>query len=162
MSKTESVETVQSPKIIHDTTEPIWKSDKIDKLVPALIKVQQEMGHVTKTMTNPFYKSKYADINAVIAVCGKPLNDNGFAYTQGNHYDVESNGFYIVTTLLHESSQWIKSQVRVPIVKKDPQAVGQAITYGRRYGLAAMVGLAQFDDDAEAAVGRTGLTQTKE
>ena len=70
-----------------------------------------------------------------------------------------TNGFYVTTTLLHESGQWIKTEIRMPIGgKKDAHAIGAACTYGRRYGLSALTGVAQYDDDGNAAVDR-GLTQ---
>ena len=61
--------------------------------------------------------------------------------------------------MLHESGEWFKSELRMPVGgKKDAQAVGGAVTYGRRYGLAAMCGLAQHDDDGNTASGKTKLT----
>jgi hypothetical protein len=55
--------------------------------------------------------------------------------------------------LIHDSGQWIKSKIRIPLTnKKDAQEIGSACTYGRRYGLAAMVGLAQVDDDGNSNV----------
>ena len=51
---------------------------------------------------------------------------------------------------MHSSGQWIRSKVKLPLAKVDAQGVGSAITYGRRYGLSSMVGIAQFDDDANS------------
>ena len=52
---------------------------------------------------------------------------------------------------MHESGEWVQTRVRCPLGgKKDIQAVGGAITYGRRYGLAAMAGIAQKDDDGNS------------
>ena len=80
------------------------------------------------------------------------LTANGLSITQGNRF-FSLNGYYVTTTLLHESGQWIKSEIRMPLTnKKDAQEVGSACTYGRRYGLTAMVGLAQVDDDANTTV----------
>ena len=54
---------------------------------------------------------------------------------------------------MHESGQWLKSEIRIPLTnKKDAQEIGSACTYGRRYGLTAMVGLAQIDDDGNRTV----------
>ena len=60
--------------------------------------------------------------------------------------------------LLHESGQWIKSRLKMPIEKATAQAIGSTITYGRRYGLSAMVGIAQYDDDGNSA-GSGGITK---
>jgi len=129
-----------------------WKSCKIDKLAGALAKAQGAMGGVKKTSTNPFYKSKYADINDCLEAAIPALSKNGLAITQGNEFNIK-DGYYITTVLLHESGQWIKSKIRIPLTnKKDAQEIGSACTYGRRYGLAAMVGLAQVDDDANKTV----------
>jgi len=79
---------------------------------------------------------------------------------QGNRFCTVTNGFYVTTTLLHESGQWIRSEIRMPVGgKKDAHAIGSACTYGRRYGLSALIGIAQHDDDGNSNV-TTGLTKT--
>ena len=129
-----------------------WKSNKIDKLAGSLAKAQSEMGGVAKGKTNPFYKSSYADINSCIEACMPALNKHGLSISQGNRF-CNTSGYYITTTLLHESGQWLRSEIRMPLTnKKDAQEIGSACTYGRRYGLTSMVGLAQVDDDGNATV----------
>ena len=129
-----------------------WKSSKIDKLAGSLAKAQSEMGGVAKGKTNPFYKSSYADINSCIEACMPALNKHGLSISQGNRF-CATTGYYITTMLLHESGQWLKSEIRIPLTnKKDAQEIGSACTYGRRYGLTSMVGLAQIDDDGNATV----------
>tara|TARA_R110000824_G_scaffold257964_3_gene446902 strand:- start:10524 stop:10991 length:468 start_codon:yes stop_codon:yes gene_type:complete len=131
-----------------------WKSPNIDKLAGSLAKAQSEMGGVKKGSLNPFYKSSYADINDCLEVALPALSKNGLAITQGNEFN-NVDGYYITTMLLHTSGQWLKSKVRIPLGgKKDAQAIGGACTYGRRYGLAAMVGLAQIDDDGNSNVNK--------
>ena len=131
-----------------------WKSCKIDKLAGALAKAQGEMGGVKKGSVNPFYKSNYADINDCLEVALPALSKHGLAVTQGNEFNTV-DGYYITTMLIHESGQWLKSKVRIPLGgKKDAQAIGGACTYGRRYGLAAMVGLAQVDDDGNSNINK--------
>ena len=61
--------------------------------------------------------------------------------------------------LLHESGQWIKSRLKMPVEKITAQSIGSTITYGRRYGLSAITGIAQYDDDGNAASQSKGLTQ---
>ena len=129
-----------------------WKSSKIDKLAGSLAKAQSEMGGVAKGKVNPFYKSSYADINSCIEACMPALNKHGLSISQGNRF-CNTSGYYITTTLLHESGQWLRSEIRIPLTnKKDAQEIGSACTYGRRYGLTSMVGLAQVDDDGNATV----------
>ena len=129
-----------------------WKSSKIDKLAGSLAKAQSEMGGVAKGKVNPFYKSSYADINSCIEACMPALNKHGLSISQGNRF-CATTGYYITTTLLHESGQWLRSEIRIPLTnKKDAQEIGSACTYGRRYGLTSMVGLAQIDDDGNATV----------
>ena len=129
-----------------------WKSSKIDKLAGALAKAQSEMGGVSKGKVNPFYKSNYADINSCIEACMPALNKHGLSISQGNRF-CNTSGYYITTMLLHESGQWLRSEIRIPLTnKKDAQEIGSACTYGRRYGLTSMVGLAQVDDDGNATV----------
>jgi hypothetical protein len=121
----------------------------IGKLAGALAKAQGGITGALKDSANPFFKSKYADLAACWDACRKPLSDNGLAVIQTT--EIRGEFVTIVTLLAHESGEWIRS--RLPMKPKDfsPQAVGSTMTYARRYALAAMVGLAQVDDDAEAA-----------
>ena len=137
-----------------------WKSDRIDKLASSLAKAQSEMRGAEKKSTNPFFKSSYADLHSVIQACMPALTKYGLSVVQGSEYCTETNGFYITTTLLHESGQWTTSKVRLPIGgKSDAQAVGGAMTYGRRYGLSAMVGVAQYDDDGNSNIPRSSTKE---
>jgi hypothetical protein len=80
------------------------------------------------------------------------LNANEIALVQGNRWDHNDNGFYITCMLMHSSGEWIKSEIRMPIAKKDAHGIGAATTYGRRYLLSAMTGIAQADDDGNGAI----------
>ena len=125
-----------------------WKSPEIDKLAEALAKAQSEMEGAKKESTNPFFKSSYADLHAVIKSSFPYLSKNGLSVSQGN--EIIPGGICVTTTLMHSSGQWLRSKVKLPLSKKDAQGVGAAITYGRRYGLSAIVGIGQFDDDAQS------------
>ena len=141
---------IQEELPIEHTSETTSKD--IGKLAGALAKAQGMMGSVAKSKTNPFYKSKYADISDCLDACLPALSKNGLAISQGNRF-CNTTGYYITTMLLHESGQWLKSEIRIPLTnKKDAQEIGSACTYGRRYGLTAMVGLAQQDDDGNRTV----------
>jgi hypothetical protein len=57
----------------------------------------------------------------------------------------------LTTILAHESGEWISQEMSLPVSKVDAQGAGSAITYMRRYALAAVVGVVQADDDGNAA-----------
>ena len=145
--------------LIPEKVEEVWKSDKLDKLAQALTKAQAEIKGAKSQSTNPFFNSSYADLHTVIQSSLPALTAHGLSVVQGNRFCTLTSGFYVTTTLLHESGQWIKTEIRMPIGgKKDAHAIGAACTYGRRYGLSALTGVAQYDDDGNAAVDR-GLTK---
>jgi len=133
-----------------------WKSDKIDKLATALTKAQSEMKGAEKKSVNPFFNSGYADLHTVIESSFPHLTKYGLSVIQGN--DSKPGEFFVTTMLLHESGQWIKSRLKMPIEKVTAQSIGSTITYGRRYGLSAITGIAQYDDDGNAASNK-GITK---
>ena len=145
-----------NPKNSCERRSDEWKSSEITELIKALITFQGGLSSVSKDKINPFFDSSYADINAILVAIRPQLLDNKLAITQGNRYCTKSNGFYITTMLVHESGQWIKSEVRMPIGgKKDAQAVGSACTYGRRYGLSAILGISvDADDDGNKTISK--------
>jgi hypothetical protein len=128
------------------------KSEAIGKLALALSKAQAEMGGAMRNSKNPFFKSEYADLESVWSACREPLSKNELAVIQTTEHG--ERGVTIVTTLAHSSGEWIESRLNVKPVKDDPQALGSALSYGRRYALAAIVGIYQTDDDAETAMSR--------
>lgn len=126
------------------------KSETISKLATALIKAQLAMGSAKKDSANPFFKSKYADLAEIVSVVKDPLLKNGISFLQ----IVTEVG--VETTLIHESGEFISGTTPIVVAKQnDPQALGSAITYARRYGLQAMLGIPAEDDDGEKAMGRT-------
>ena len=125
------------------------KSDSIAALASALVKAQGEIKGAAKDAKNPHYKSQYATLESVVDAVRAPFAKYGLAYTQllgDGGADV-----LIETVLLHESGEWLSQPFRIPAPKHDPQGYGSAVTYGRRYALAALAGIAQVDDDGEAA-----------
>ena len=131
-----------------------WKTNDITKLIISLCKFQGLAGSVKQGKTNPFFHSKYADINDILKAVLPLLSECGLAVTQGNRWCKETNGFFVTTMLCHISGQWLKSEVRIPIGgKKDAHAIGGACTYGRRYGLSAILGISvEADDDGNSNV----------
>lgn len=117
----------------------------------ALLTVQGSVQGVAKDAANPFFKSRYASLEAVIETIRKPMTDAGLIFTQAPGAIV--NGAVEITTMIaSDSGEWMKSTLHVPLAKLDPQGVGSAITYGCRYALMATLGLPPLDDDAESAV----------
>jgi hypothetical protein len=129
-------------------------SPSIGKLVGALAKARKAFNPVIKSSSNPFFKSKYADLAEVLDATKDGLCDNGLAIVQPPAFRRSDNTVEIVTMLAHESGEWIKSILDMPTVKVDPQGVGSAITYGRRYACSGMLSVAsEQDDDGNAATG---------
>ena len=127
------------------------RSESIGQLAEALAKAQGVIQNAIKDSSNPFFKSNYADLASVRNVCHGPLSANGLALSQlpENH-----EGRMVLTTLLmHSSGEWLSGELEMTPVKSDPQGIGSAITYARRYALAAITGVATEDDDGNAASG---------
>lgn len=135
----------------------IEQTAEISELVKALAVAQGKITGALKDSSNPFFKSKYADLASVWDACRGPLSDNGLAVVQQTEAD--DQGVLVTTTLAHSSGQWMRSTLRLIPKETTPQGIGSAITYGRRYALAAAVGVAQIDDDGNAASGRQGNDQ---
>lgn len=128
-------------------------SEKIEELAAALSKAQGEMSSASKDKANPFFKSKYADLASCWDSCRGPLSKNNIAIIQTTSPG-EGKEIVITTLMVHASGEWIKSELPMEPVKSDPQGIGSAITYGRRYALMGMVGIAPAEDDGEGAMGR--------
>lgn len=130
------------------------QSEQINELATALSKAQGEITGAVKDSKNPFFKSAYADLASCWDACRLQLAKNNLSVTQPTI--CRDGQVYVVTTLMHGSGQWIRGELPVKAKDDGPQAQGSGITYARRYALAAIVGIAQIDDDAEAAQARTG------
>lgn len=125
------------------------KSEQINELAAALAKAQGKIKGAIKDSINPHYKSKFADLDGCWDVAREPLSSNGLSIIQ---LAGSSDGRVVVTTMLaHSSGQWIASDLCLPVAQATAQAIGAAITYGRRYGFCAMVGVTQEDDDGNSA-----------
>jgi hypothetical protein len=130
------------------------KSEAIGELSKALTIVQSKLKGAKQDSNNPFFKSKYADLTSVWDACRGLLAANGLSVVQTTDTDTEHR-LIVETMLIHSSGEWICGRMPMVLTKNDPQGIGSAITYGRRYGLAAIVGICPEDDDAESAVEHT-------
>lgn len=146
------------------------RSDTIDKIAPALLKAQTQIGAASKETKNPFFGSKFASLGAVMEACKEALNEQLICVLQPVGHD--EHGQYVETILIHASGQFISDRMRIEPIKKmvlpnpkkeevfepflapDPQSQGSAITYARRYALQSMLFIPAEDDDGEGAMGR--------
>lgn len=145
-----------------ESVTPSSSTPRLPKLALALAKAQGQMANAAKDTKNPFFGSKYADLASVWDACRKPLSDNELCVVQ-LPVGADAQHVAIETQLHHSSGESITSIVVVPItatgkdgkpVAVNAQHVGSAMTYARRYGLSAMVGIAPEDDDGNSASGR--------
>ena len=125
------------------------KSESIKELAAALSKFQAAVAGAKKCSDNPYYKSKYADLATIWQTVRAPLTENGLSVSQVSQ-PTEPGLIAIETILMHESGEWISGVIQMLLTKSDPQGAGSAITYARRYGLAAILGVHQEDDDAQS------------
>lgn len=125
-------------------------TDNRTELFAAIVKAQSEMGAATKDSKNPHFRSTYASLPAVLDAITPVLNRNGLAMMQLPTFDGDAI-VQVTTVVIHTSGQMISSTVGTPIAKRDPQGVGSAITYLRRYAAQSIFALPVEDDDGNAA-----------
>lgn len=129
------------------------KSESIKLVSAALTKAQSEMGNASKGSANPFFKSKYADLNSIREACMPALASNGLAVFQPTV--IIDGKSYIETLILHESGEYIGGHTEIIYSKpNDAQNFGAGTTYARRFGLQSILCIGSEDDDGESAVGR--------
>lgn len=116
-----------------------------ETLYTALLKSQSEFPNVKKSANNPFFKSKYASLDAILEVVTPILNKNGLFIAQFPVNDDNRVGVY--TAIYYKDGEKIDGRFTMTLAKNDPQGAGSAITYARRYALVSMLGLNVEDDD---------------
>jgi len=127
-------------------------SDQIDEIAKALSKAQAKIRHANKGNINPHFKSKYADLAAIIDEIRGPFTENGLSFVQGLGNDGPT--ITCTTLLMHESGQWIRSLFGLTPQQSTPQAAGSCATYLKRYSIQSIAGVgADEDDDGNAASG---------
>ena len=123
----------------------------IAQIAHALVKAQSEMSNAVKGSSNPFFKSKYADLNSIREAVLPVLNSHGISVLQPTCSIDGKN--YVKTILLHESGEFLESFTEVLFAKQnDAQAQGSGISYARRYGLQSFVCVGADDDDGQKAM----------
>ena len=116
-------------------------SETINQIAAAVIAAQGELGTAKKTADNPFFKSKYADLAGVVETARPVLTRHGLGVVQSADCDGELA--VVETLLVHTSGEWIKSRTVLKPTKADPQGMGSAVTYARRYAYMAIIGMAR-------------------
>jgi len=135
------------------------KSDSIKNIAVAMCEVQASMEAASKSKENPFFGSKYADLSEVLRCIKDVIPSKNLSFMQMPSF--ESGVVSVETIVMHTSGEWISSTSAAPISKGNPQGVGDAITYLRRYSLAAIFGLAQQDDDGNSNSEQSQKTENK-
>ena len=138
----------------------MYASQQIDKILPALANVKANLGKVTKGANNPFYKSKYADLNTHLEVVEPVLAENGLILLQPVSNNSEGNNV-VESVLFHvESGQYVSSMM-VLVGETDMQKAGSAVTYARRYTLGSLLSMQAVDDDGNEASVKSTKGQAK-
>lgn len=123
---------------------------EMKNIAKALLEAQKEMGNAIKDSANPFFKSKYADLNSIREACMPSLNKHGIVVLQPIVHENGKN--FVKTVLLHESGETFESLTEIVYSKiNDAQAQGSGITYARRYGLQSIINVGAEDDDGNSA-----------
>tara|TARA_R100000951_G_scaffold57914_2_gene48644 strand:+ start:818 stop:1447 length:630 start_codon:yes stop_codon:yes gene_type:complete len=120
-------------------------------LIQALLEAQKTIENAIKASPNDFFKSKYANIESVLATCKEAFNDQGVLIQQKSH--PSDTGVIVETIFYGHGAHLSAGKVHVPAKKDDPQAYGSAYTYARRYSLKLAANIGDKDDDGEGAMG---------
>jgi hypothetical protein len=133
------------------------RTDKIAQIAAATSKMQAMLSGAKKSGDNPHFHSHHSTLADCWDACRLPLTSNGLSIVQPVSIGADG-AVQITTVLLHDSGEYISSTLEMRPAQDDPQSRGSVITYGRRYGICAMVGIAPEDDDAEAGMVRPAST----
>ncbi len=127
------------------------KTSESTKLIAAaLVAAQEKIKHASKDSNNPHFKNDYASLESVIDATKVALVSNSVVVLQG----MSTDGTSLTTRLQHTSGEFIETEVKLVLSKNDMQGLGSAITYARRYALAAIMNISQADDDGNDASNR--------
>lgn len=127
-------------------------SESIQAISGSLVAFHSAIRAIAKDSVNPAYKSKFASLEAITETVRPVLAKNGLALVQGGGVPISDEtgavtAVSVETMLVHESGEWISNGVTMPLDKATAQGVGSAVTYGRRYGLSALLALTTDEDD---------------
>ena len=121
------------------------------EFLEALMKVQSEIGSLSKIKDNPFHKSKYVPLGSILSEIKPILNSNKFLLTQVMELDGEKE--LLKTNITHVNGECLTSCAPLNVAdKSNPQKYGSALTYMRRYSLTSLLGIEEQDDDGQKAI----------
>nr|DAF78388.1 MAG TPA: ERF superfamily protein [Caudoviricetes sp.] len=127
-------------------------SEQKANLIKALVEARKVMSSsAKKNAQNPHLKSNYANLESFLNAIRPALEANGLIIIQNAIESDTVDVLKLETTIMHESGEYMSSVMPMPVAKKDAQGYGSAMTYARRYSIASMFGIAQADDDGNAA-----------
>ena len=129
------------------------RSESIKEITTALVQFHSKVGKVKKDANNPFFKSKYASLENILESVQPILVECNLNVMQFAGIDNE-----LTTLLVHTSGEWFESITKIAPVKNDPQSVGSALTYARRYSVSSMqnINVGDDDDGAKASIPAKG------
>ena len=136
------------------------RSESIVEISKALNSFHKTVEQPAKSAANPFFKSSYVPLEDVVEAITTACEEIGLSFTQWALTDDEGK-VGVATLLMHESGEWIEyPPVMIRPSKVDPQQLGSAITYLKRYTLSAVFGItSDKDDDGEKAMNRNNQGQ---
>ena len=145
----------RSELALKNTPESTYESEQTNDINGALAKAQGEFPRINVNQENPYFKSAFADLNAVVKAIRPALAKNGLSFTQ--QQKITPDGATILCTRIrHSSGQWIESRVRLIPPKNDMQSYASTLTYMKRHSIMAILGITidsdYSDDDAEIAM----------
>ena len=132
-------------------------SETTATLCAALVAAQGALKPIAKDGKNPAFRSRYATLDGIMETVRPALAAHGLAVVQGVVHPETGEGGRLVgimveTRLVHTSGEWLASVMPVPVAKGDAHGLGSALSYGRRYGISALLALStDEDDDGNAA-----------
>lgn len=142
-----------------EKTDQQRAQEQMVSLSKKIFNVKQELGSVKKTSNNPFFKSKYADLNSHLDLVEPVLEKHGLVLLQPTRCTSATTS--MVETQIHDVETGAMVTSALPVQGDDMQKLGSAITYARRYTLGALLGLKAEDDDGNIASGLGGAKPKK-
>lgn len=134
---------------------------EVIELYKALLKVKSKMTSVKKDLDNPYFKSKYADLNTHLQMIEPLLIENGLLLLQPVKTDPSSGTNYVASIIVHTATGAQVDSIMSIVGDKDMQKLGSGVTYARRYTLASLLGVQAEDDDANSIVGNSKINTKK-
>lgn len=139
------------------------RSQEVTNIIKGLMEVQPKL-HVERNKTGQVgnQRYKYADLASVWDSCRELLKDQGMVIMHSSSPNTTNDAITVTATLWHTSGQWMSSSITMKPRSMTPQEVGSALTYGRRYTLASLVGIVVDDDDDGKKASSTPPAKLKE